>query len=327
MKKILFSISILFGLNAFAQVMPTTTVVGSMKITDSLNVTNDIQTAGDVSATGNITATGEVTAQDTMRAQKDLIVDGNAKIAGSNTVLGHTNLLGGLTVLNLNQATALTDPCNLMTMVVEGTTGNILTVSAAAAVHLEDLVSAGPCPPVGPGATPVVPFTWQTLGNHVGNDERWLGTHENYDFNIRTNGIKRATFKKSGLIDFVGPVNIGTLFATATPYMLTVNGRIGAREIKVSIQNPWPDYVFNKNYKLQSLENIEIYVNKYKHLPNIPSGDDLKKEELSLDLAQMQGLQMEKIEELYLHLIQLNKDIKELKKENDVLKTLIKNKN
>ena len=121
-----------------------------------------------------------------------------------------------------------------------------------------------------------------------------------------------------------GRTFIGGVFAITTPYMLTVNGRIGAREIKVSIQNPWPDYVFNKSYTLNSLESVESYVKKHKHLPNIPSANELNKEELGLDLAQMQGLQMEKIEEIYLHLIELNKQVKELKKENQELKQLLK---
>ncbi len=100
--------------------------------------------------------------------------------------------------------------------------------------------------------------------------------------------------------------------------------KIGAREIKVSIQNPWPDYVFNKTYNLQSLEGVEKYIKQNQHLPNIPSAKELNKDVLGLDLAKMQGLQMEKIEEIYLHLIELNKQIKELKKENEELKKQIK---
>lgn len=124
-----------------------------------------------------------------------------------------------------------------------------------------------------------------------------------------------------------GKTRIGLEFpttATATPYMLAVNGRVGAREIKVSIQNPWPDYVFDKNYNLLSLENIEKYIDKNSHLPNIPSAKELKSEECGLNLGEMQGLQMEKIEEIYLYLIEMNKEIKELKKENEELKKQLK---
>lgn len=126
--------------------------------------------------------------------------------------------------------------------------------------------------------------------------------------------------KHSFIVQGDGKTIIGGVYGTSSNYMLLVNGKIGAREIKVSIQNPWPDYVFSKNYNLKNLEGVEEYITKNKHLPNIPSADELKKDELGLDLAQMQGLQMEKIEEIYLHLIELNKQIKALKKENNKLK-------
>lgn len=123
-----------------------------------------------------------------------------------------------------------------------------------------------------------------------------------------------------------GKTIIGDEFSTSSNYMLTVNGKIGAREIKVSIQNPWPDYVFDKSYNLQNLEGVEQFIKQNQHLPNIPSANELSKDELGLDLAKMQSLQIEKIEEIYLHLIDLNKQLKELKKENEKLKTQLNNK-
>ena len=314
----LFIGTLLFEANA--QTIPTSTVTGSLKINDSLNVTNNIQTSGDMSATGNITATGEVTAQDTMRAQKDLIVDGNAKIAGAITVVGSTNLLGGLTVSGLNQATALTDPCNLMAMVVEGTTGKVLTVSAAAAVHLEDLVSAGPCPPGGSSATPIVPFTWQVTGNHVGNNYRWIGTYENYDFNIRTNSIQRMVVKNNGQV-FIGakkPMN-----APYNTAALGVDGMFVTREIYVcdQVSAGWADYVFKKDYKLMPLQKVQNYVTKNSHLPNIPNAEDIKTN--GQNVGKLQVLQMEKIEEIYLYLFDITQKLDKLTKENEALKKLI----
>ena len=107
-------------------------------------------------------------------------------------------------------------------------------------------------------------------------------------------------------------------------FMLAVNGKLGAREIKVTMVNPWPDYVFEKNYQLPTLQEIEKYVNANKHLPEVPSETELKKEEYSLDIAQMQAIQLKKTEEIFLYLIQLQKQIDELKKENSDLKTKIK---
>jgi hypothetical protein len=71
------------------------------------------------------------------------------------------------------------------------------------------------------------------------------------------------------------------------------------------------------------LEKVEQYIQKNEHLPGIPSAKELKSEELGLDLANMHGLQMEKIENIYLYLIQMNEEIKGLKKENEELKSLL----
>ncbi|MBI2722656.1 MAG: hypothetical protein HYX39_10825 [Bacteroidetes bacterium] len=122
-----------------------------------------------------------------------------------------------------------------------------------------------------------------------------------------------------------GYTHIGSL-TTANPaagYKLTVDGKIGSREVLVSLQNPWPDYVFEKNYKLTSLDAVQAYVKENKHLPNIPAAAELNKNECSLNLGQMQSKQMEKIEELYLYLFEMKKEMEELKKENALLKKAI----
>ena len=73
------------------------------------------------------------------------------------------------------------------------------------------------------------------------------------------------------------------------------------------------------------LNEVEIFVVKNKHLPNVPSGKDLTEtDDYNLSLSDMQKIQMEKIEELYLHAIQQQKEIELLKQENKDLKKLIK---
>ena len=117
-----------------------------------------------------------------------------------------------------------------------------------------------------------------------------------------------------------GKTQIGEEIQGSGAYALTVNGKVGAREIKVTLSSPWPDYVFEKNYKLQDLDIVQKYVKENKHLPNIPSAEELKKEECGLDLAEMQGKQMEKIEDIYLYLFEMKKEIEKLKRENIQLK-------
>ncbi|PWG77877.1 hypothetical protein DDR33_25195, partial [Pararcticibacter amylolyticus] len=103
-----------------------------------------------------------------------------------------------------------------------------------------------------------------------------------------------------------GNVGIGTLSPDSR---LTVKGKIHAEEIKVDLSVPAPDYVFDNNYNLASLEDVENYIKKNKHLPEIPSAESMKKEGISVSDMQLKLLQ--KVEELTLHLIKQNKIIKQ----------------
>jgi len=74
----------------------------------------------------------------------------------------------------------------------------------------------------------------------------------------------------------------------------------------------WPDYVFDNKYKLQSLDEVEKFIQQNNRLPGIPSAITL--ESGGLNIGEMQKLQMEKIEELTLYIIGLKKEIEQLKK-------------
>ncbi len=106
-------------------------------------------------------------------------------------------------------------------------------------------------------------------------------------------------------------------------FMLAVEGKLGAREIKVTMQNPWPDFVFEKEYQLAPLDIVKSYIETNRHLPGIPSAQEIEKEAFGLDIAKMQGLQMQKIEDIYLYLIEMKKEINTLKQENEELKKQI----
>lgn len=113
-----------------------------------------------------------------------------------------------------------------------------------------------------------------------------------------------------------GKVGIGT--TNPGTFKLAVEGKIGAREVKVTLQNPWPDYVFNNNYKLRSLYNLEQYIMANKHLPGMPSAEEVNKDG-GIELGQMNAKLLEKIEELTLHLIELNKKVEKLEKKNSLV--------
>jgi trimeric autotransporter adhesin len=121
-----------------------------------------------------------------------------------------------------------------------------------------------------------------------------------------------------------GAVIIGSGVLTTpnpTSYSLYVSKGILTEKVKIALINPgtnWADYVFNKDYKLQSLDSVENYINTNKHLPDVPSADELVKDG-GIDVNQMFAKQMEKTEELTLYIIQQNKKIDELEKRVDEL--------
>ncbi len=106
-----------------------------------------------------------------------------------------------------------------------------------------------------------------------------------------------------------GNMRIGT---TVTPsgYKLAVDGKMICTEVLVRLVSNWPDYVFSKSYKRPGLDEVEDYIKKNNHLPGIPSAKEI--ESTGISLGEMQKMQMEKIEELTLYIIDLKKEIEKL---------------
>ena len=95
-------------------------------------------------------------------------------------------------------------------------------------------------------------------------------------------------------------------------YDLAVCGNIRAGDIKVNAVADWCDYVFEDNYNLRNLQEVEAFIQKNKHLPEIPSAIELETQ--GIGVSQMLLLMMKKIEELTLYSIDLKKEIETLKK-------------
>jgi hypothetical protein len=107
--------------------------------------------------------------------------------------------------------------------------------------------------------------------------------------------------------------------SNATPYKLMVEGKIGARDIVVrNAALSWPDYVFKTDYELKSLSEIEKFININHHLPDVPNAANIANK--GQEIGTLQILQQQKIEDIYLYLIALEKRVKELEKENALLK-------
>ena len=91
------------------------------------------------------------------------------------------------------------------------------------------------------------------------------------------------------------------------------SGKVFATEIEVTLP-PFGDYVFESSYDLLSIDEVKTYIQKNGHLPNIPSADEIEKE--NIGLGELAVLEMVKIEELTLYIIELNERLVNLEDEN-----------
>jgi hypothetical protein len=117
-----------------------------------------------------------------------------------------------------------------------------------------------------------------------------------------------------------GNVGIGTSVPQAK---LAVKGDIFAQKVKVT-QTGWADFVFHPDYKLPLLEEVERFVKANKHLPEIPSENEVEKE--GLDVGEMNKKLLQKIEELTLYIIEMKKESTAQRTEVEMLKKEIKKK-
>lgn len=121
-------------------------------------------------------------------------------------------------------------------------------------------------------------------------------------------------------INSEGRVAIGTLDFSGE-HQLTIEGSIGSRKVVVQ-PTGWSDFVFEDHYDLPALEEVENHINENGHLPEIPSEEEVIKN--GIDVGAMDAKLLQKIEELTLYMIDMNKQVQQLKSENKVLKEKIK---
>ena len=102
-----------------------------------------------------------------------------------------------------------------------------------------------------------------------------------------------------------------------TDYKLSVDGKAVFKEAVVTLDN-WADFVFENNYKLRKLEEVEAFIKENHHLPDVPSEKEVK--ENGVSLGEMDAILLQKIEELTLYMIELKKENEALKKEVQKIK-------
>ena len=95
--------------------------------------------------------------------------------------------------------------------------------------------------------------------------------------------------------------------ANTTDYKLHVADGIRTERVKVDLQTAWADYVFEADYNLKSLSEVEAYIKQNGHLPDVPSAEEVAAN--GIELGEMNVKLLEKIEELTLYVIELEKKI------------------
>ncbi len=165
------------------------------------------------------------------------------------------------------------------------------------------------------------------IGNNAGNNQ-----------NLLTNVSDKLFIQNSGDVttpliygDFatkqvgIGTSNVLVNPVDNIPYTLSVNGHVLATEVTVKEYNNWPDYVFAEDYDLMPLNELEKEIEKLGHLPEVPSAEEVL--ENGHQVGEMNVILLKKVEEMTLHLIEMNKAIKtlqesekELREENEALK-------
>ncbi len=244
--------------------------------------------------------------------------DGQVFDNGSNVVIGGIPAAPALPAPVFNASDMLTVNGNVLADGNFRASGNATIEGSASANALSVTTNAN------------IGGTTSTNALNVINNASVGGTTTTQALNVGFNasvsgnlGIGKAatTFDLdvAGQSNFDGRVKVGaTNFPSSVDFQLAVGGGIIAEEVLVQLESAWADYVFEQDYELKPLSEVERFIGQQKHLPGVVSAKEVA--ENGLNLGEMQRAQMEKIEELYLHLIALEKRVNQLEAENATLK-------
>jgi hypothetical protein len=142
------------------------------------------------------------------------------------------------------------------------------------------------------------------------------GSNDGGDLLLYTSTGSLSTMIRGSAASYFNGGNVG-IGTTNPTYPLSVNGTIKAKEVIVETIG-WSDYVFNDDYRLAPLSEVEAHIREKKHLPGIPSAAEVAEQGISV--GDMQAKMMAKIEELTLHLIRIERENAALRQEVEAIK-------
>ncbi len=140
---------------------------------------------------------------------------------------------------------------------------------------------------------------------------------------IKSNGsVGIGTTTPSAKLDVAGNIKAQEIEVTlASMEDLNLNGTLAANNITVKANGNTADFVFSDTYKLKDLTEVETFIKTNKHLENIPSATEM--EEQGVNLAEMNKLLLQKVEELTLYAIEKDKEVESLEERLAKIEALI----
>jgi len=164
--------------------------------------------------------------------------------------------------------------------------------------------------------------SWMRFGRTVDNGSWYFHNPQTEDgfVILFKNAAGQATYPltlfNDGTVKMSNKLTIGDGTATMPgDYRLYVTGGILTEKVRVAIKNTtnWADFVFASDYKLRPLFEVEQYIKANCHLPELPSAEQVVED--GVDLAAMDAKLLQKVEELTLYVIELQKLIDQLKQQ------------
>lgn len=275
--------------------------------------TNTLPNSGNVgigttSPNAKLQVNGSARIDSTLTVKDSMIVDRGAHIKSDLQVDGNTILEGNLTLNLLLDSTLLGDEVILIDSMGNLKRGGDLK----SLVYLPLVGQHSPCiTDLNGNIIPTAPY-WQAdpqrmylINSHCSPDPRLgVGVKPEAKMHVRLT-------KDSDLHPLLIEKSLSGNPSVA-PYKLMQldnEGLLYARQVKVNLELDWPDYVFEEDYELMSLDELQEFIRKNNHLPNVPSACEMEEE--GINVAKSNVMLMEKVEELTLYMLQLQDQLKQ----------------
>ncbi|WP_051416627.1 hypothetical protein [Asinibacterium sp. OR53] len=321
----------LTSLGAGLNVKGTTNLNDSLNINGPININTLMSLGSGLNVNGATNLNGAVIAQGPLTSNALTSLTAGLNVKGTTNFNDSVNVNGPINIntvmslgsgLNVNGPVVLKNGLTLQALPAGQTTDSLLTIGVDGTVKRKDASLLFNPHPSFSDLTLTGPLTGTTAQFSNGLS---LGSANSgvYQWKIAGSSpyLALSTAANANAFTLQPNGNIGIGTAAPGDYQLAVEGTIGARKLKVVATSPWADYVFDPAYRLRPLQEVEQFIYTYKHLPEVPTADNVKQE--GVDVGETQTVLLKKIEELTLYLIDINKKMEALSKENEIMRQQI----